>query len=168
MANGITIKRLSLLSVLIAIEIVLSRFLSIHTWNLKIGFSFVPVVIAAALFGALEAGLVAAIGDVVGALLVPTGAFFPGFTVTAFLTGVIYAVFLKKNISIVRIVIAVLIVQFAGSLILNSFWISVLYGSPFWPLFYIRIYQAAVMGIIQIVTMLVMGSTVIPALRREI
>ena len=36
---------------LIAAAIVLSRFLSINAWNLKIGFTFVPVFIAAYLYG---------------------------------------------------------------------------------------------------------------------
>ena len=36
---------------LIAAAIVLSRFLSINVWNLKIGFTFVPVFIAAYLYG---------------------------------------------------------------------------------------------------------------------
>ena len=52
------------IGVLTAMEIVLNRFLSINAWNLKIGFSFVPVAIAGMLFGLLPAAIVAALGDV--------------------------------------------------------------------------------------------------------
>ena len=54
-------RTLTSLALLTALEIVLSRFLSINAWNIKIGFSFVPIVVAALLFGPLEAGIVAAL-----------------------------------------------------------------------------------------------------------
>ena len=43
---------------LIAAAIVLSRFLSINAWNLKIGFTFVPVFIAAYLYGPIGGAVV--------------------------------------------------------------------------------------------------------------
>ena len=78
-------KTLVTTALLTALEIVLSRFLSIQTQVTKIGFAFVPVVLAAVLLGPLEAGITAALGDFLGAMLFPTGPFFPGFTLTAFL-----------------------------------------------------------------------------------
>ena len=82
-----------LLGVLISTEVVLSRFFSISAWNIKIGFSFLPVVVAALLLGSLQAGIVAGLGDLIGALLFPIGAYFPGFTLTAFLTGIVFGLF---------------------------------------------------------------------------
>lgn len=41
---------------LVAVEIVLSRFLSINTWSFKIGFSFVPIVLAAMLYAGIRSG----------------------------------------------------------------------------------------------------------------
>ena len=61
-------------ALLIALQVVLSRFLSFQTWNLKIGFSCVPVVLAARLFGPVGAMLVYGIGDVIGTFLFPVGA----------------------------------------------------------------------------------------------
>ena len=85
---------LTLMGLLTAVEIVLSRFLSISAWNTKIGFAFVPVVIAAILLGPYRAGIVAALADFLGAVLFPIGAYFPGFTLTAFFMGVIYGLLL--------------------------------------------------------------------------
>jgi len=160
-----TLRSFSVISVLVAMEIILSRFLSIHTWNLKIGFSFIPVVVAAILFGAVQAGLVAAIGDIIGAMLFPVGPYFPGFTVTAFITGVIFALFLKKKASLMNVVVSVLLVQLIGSLCLNTLWISLLYGSPFWPLFFTRIYQAFGMSVVQIAVIYIVNRNLIPVLR---
>ena len=36
--------RLVLMAMFVAVQIILSRFLSINLWNLKIGFSFIPIV----------------------------------------------------------------------------------------------------------------------------
>lgn len=44
------------LGMLVAVEIVLSRFLSINTWRFKIGFSFVPIVLAAMLYAGIRSG----------------------------------------------------------------------------------------------------------------
>ena len=139
------------MGVLIAIEIVLSRFLSINAWNLRIGFSFVPIAIAGMLLGPLPAGIVAAVADVLGAILFPTGPFFPGFTLTAFLTGVIWGIFLYRKQTPLRILFAVLINQLILSFLLNSLWISVLYGSPFMPLLATRIIQTAILIPVQFI-----------------
>ena len=76
------------LAVLIALEIVLNRFLSINTPVVKIGFSFVPIAIAGMLFGPIPAAIVAALADLLGAALFPTGTIFLGITLTAFLKGI--------------------------------------------------------------------------------
>ena len=97
MKKKMNVQTLVTLSVLIAIEMILSRFLSISAWNIKIGFSFVPIAIAAIAYGPVEAGIVGGVGDLVGALLFPIGAYFPGFTLTAFLTGAVFGLFLHKR-----------------------------------------------------------------------
>lgn len=143
-------KTLVLMAMLTALEIVLSRFLSISAWNTKIGFAFVPVVLAALLLGSLYAGLVAALADFLGAILFPIGAYFPGFTLTAFLTGLAYGLFLYRGQSFRRILGAVLVHQLVLSLLLNTLWISVLYGSPFTPLLLTRLPQCVILAAVQL------------------
>lgn len=144
------------LGLLVAAEIVLSRFLSINAWNIKIGFNFVPIVIAAVLFGPVAAGITGALGDFLGAILFPIGPYFPGFTLTSFLTGLVFGFFLYEKRTPLRILAAVAIVQLVLGLLVNSFWISVLYGSPYLPLLATRIVQCAVLGPVQfLVTMAV-------------
>lgn len=138
-------KMLVTAGLLIALQIILSRFLSINAWNLKIGFSFTAVFVAAYLYGPVYSAVVAAIADLLGASLFPSGAFFPGFTLTAILTGIVFGVFLHKQQTPVRIVAAVLIDQLILGLLLNSYWISVLYGSPYVPLLATRAVQCLIM-----------------------
>ena len=143
-------KTLTLMALLTAVEIVLSRFLSISAWNTKIGFAFIPVVVAAMLLGPYRAGLVAALADFLGAILFPIGAYFPGFTLTAFFMGLIYGLFLYKEQSFLRIVLAVAVHQLLLSLLLNTLWISVLYGSPYGPLLLTRLPQCGILAAVQL------------------
>lgn len=161
----ISTKHLTAMALLIALEIILSRFLSLSAWNTKIGFSFVPVVIAAILLGPVYAGIVGALADFVGAVLFPIGAYFPGFTLTAFLTGMVYGLFLYKRQSLPRILGAVAANQFILSLLLNTLWISVLYGSPFGPLLVTRLVQSAILTVVQIVVIELIVKA-LPRLRR--
>ena len=144
-------RTLTTMALLTALEIVLSRFLSISAWNTKIGFAFVPVALAAMLLGPVYAGIVGALADFVGAILFPVGAYFPGFTLTAFLMGACYGLFLHKKQSFLRILGAVALHQLALSLLLNTLWISILYGSPFYPLLLSRLPQCAILGAVQLV-----------------
>ena len=139
------------IALLVAMEVVLSRFLSINAWNIKIGFSFLPIVIGAMLYGPIGGALIAALGDFIGAILFPIGAYFPGFTLTAFLTGFVFGLFLYKGRSLPRIAGAVLFNQCILSLCLNTLWISILYGSPYGPLFVTRIVQTLILIAVEMV-----------------
>lgn len=140
-----------------ALKVVLDRFLSYNVWNQRIGFAFIAVAFSAAVLGAPWAMLTAGLGDFIGALLFPTGAYFPGFTLVAVLMGLCTALFIHKNATLPRIVCSVLINQVFGSVMLNSVWIALLYnksGMPFWQ-YYVsllptRAFQAILMTVIQI------------------
>ena len=133
------------IGVLTAIEIVLTRFCSINAWNIRIGFGFVPVAAGAILLGPLAGGAVAALGDFLGAVLFPIGPYFPGFTLTAFLTGIVLGLFLHKKQTPGRLLGAVAVNQLFLSLLLQSMWISMLYSAPSLPLLATRVVQCAVM-----------------------
>lgn len=145
-----SVRNLVLIALFSALEIVLSRFLSISLWNIKIGFAFVPVVLAALYMGPLAAGFVGGISDLTGALLFPIGAYFPGFTLSALLIGLVYGLLLHKGYSVYRVILAVIITQFIISLLLNSYWISLLYGTPYIALLPARFGQAALLSTLQI------------------
>lgn len=143
--SHIRLVRMVSFAVLIATQIVLSRFCSINAWNLKIGLSFLPIALAGAAFGPAGGAVVGAVSDFLGAILFPIGPYFPGFTLSCALTGVFFGLALKKSVSMPRLTLAVLADQLGLSLLLNSLWISLLYGSPYLPLLATRLAQCAVM-----------------------
>lgn len=136
--NAKALESLACLAVLTALQVVLSRFLSVQLWNLKFGFSFVPVMLAGYLFGPAASAAVYGVGDLIGALLFPSGAFFPGFTLTAVITGFLWGAFLKGGVRPLKAVCSVLIAQCGCSFLLNSYWISFTSGSPFFSLLAVR------------------------------
>ena len=142
---------------LVAIQVVLSRFVSIQMWNFKVGFGFVPVIIAAIRMGPIEAGICGAMADFIGAMLFPTGAFFPGFTLTAALIGVVYGLFLHKEQGIVRVISSVVINRVLFTIFLNSLWISMLYGSPMKALMTTRLIQRAIIIPVQTVSIMLLA-----------
>ncbi len=153
--------------VLIALHVVLSRFCSINAWNLKIGFAIVPIYIAACFYGPVFAGVVGALGDFMGAILFPIGAYFPGFTLTCFLTGILLGALLHKKRNIPRILFAVLVNELILGLLVNTMWISVLYGSPFVPLVATRMIQCTIMIPVEVIVLCVM-SKVMVHIKREV
>ncbi|MBR3587497.1 MAG: folate family ECF transporter S component [Oscillospiraceae bacterium] len=157
-----TTRTLTTLAMLIAIEVILSRFLSINAWNIKIGFGFVPVLIAAILYGPLAGGLVGALSDFIGAVLFPIGTYFPGFTLTSFLMGLVFGLFLYKKQGWLQGFAAVGINQFILGLFLNTFWISLLYGSPYVPLLATRVFQSILLSVVQLICIQLM----VPILNR--
>ena len=147
--NFYKIKQLVTLSMLIALEIVLNRFLSINTIGTKIGFSFVPIVIAAFLFGPVSAGVAYALSDFIGAILFPIGPYFPGFTVCAFLMGFTYGIFFykKQRMGLIKnVLMPVIINNVVFGLLINTVWVSILYDSKnYWGWFIYRLPEYTVL-----------------------
>lgn len=158
MKKIINVKRLAQIAVLIAVEIILSRFCSISTPIAKIGFAFLPISLVAILYGPLWAGAAGAIADLIGAVLFPIAAYFPGFTLTAFLTGFVFGLFLhNRERDLRRICAAVAVNQLILSLGLNTVWLWMIMGNGYLAILPTRIAQCALMIPIQIFTILIVG-----------
>ena len=109
------LQQMAVIAMLTALYVVLNRFASVSAWNINIGFSFVATVMGACMYGIPGGVLVGTLGDLIGAILFPKGAYFPGFTLCAALVGLVYALFLKKNKSFISIAFAAVISQTVSS-----------------------------------------------------
>ena len=147
--NMFSVKNLVTLSMLVAIQIILTRFLSVQAWNFRIGFGFVPIVFASMYLGMVPAILIACVSDILGCLLFSPFPYMPGYTLSVGLTAVIYNLCLEKNRSQFRIILAILISQLICSLVINSYLLSLNTGSPLLPLMQFRILQVLINSILQ-------------------
>ena len=148
----ISTKMLAVMGVLIALEVVIAHFVTFRpTQTMKLSLDFLPIVIAGVMFGPVPAMIIGMLADVLGAFIFPVGPYFPGFTATAALTGLVYGLLLHRNQSMIRIVIAVAIQQWVLSLLLNTFWLRILYGMPYMPTLVGRIPQTAILTAAQLI-----------------
>ena len=155
--KNITTKQIIFFGLFIALEVILTRFLSIQTPIVRIGFTFVPIAASAIMFGPMFAGICAALADILGMILFPSGPFFPGFTASAFLTGAVYGfVLYGKQISIYRITIAALIVSIFINLGLDTIWLQILTGQGVLALLPARLIKCAIMIPLQILLLEIM------------
>ncbi len=92
-----TLKEIIIAGLLLALLIVLARFISIKTPILVISCSFIPIMLSAYLLGSKYSCLVAGLGDLIGALLFPFGTYFIGFTLAAALSGLTYGLVLYSR-----------------------------------------------------------------------
>lgn len=167
--NKITTEMLVIMSLMIALQIVLSKILSINISILRIGFGFLPIAILAILYGPLWAGIAYAIGDLIGAFIFPTGPFFIGFTISSFLSGVILGVVLyKKEVTFMRAFIASAILCLAINQILNTFWLTFLTGKLFKVLFPMRLLKEMFAIPIMTILIVVMDRTVVKSINRQL
>ena len=156
-----TTRMLATMSILIALEVVIARFGTLRpTESIKISLDFIPIVIAGILYGPVPALIISILADVLGAFLFPVGPFFPGFTVTAALTGLLYGALLHQEQSMPRVALAVVLQQGILSLLLNTFWLHILYGMPYVPTLVGRLVQAGIVTALQIILIPIIARTI--------
>ncbi len=126
---------LSSSAMLVALGVAL-RFATLNISEfLRISFTFLPIVMAGALFGYQYGAAVGILADILGFFALPSGTYFPGFTLCALLEGLLAALFFyRKTASLWRVILYRLLVTALISIGLNTLWLTMLYGKGFWVL----------------------------------
>ena len=130
-----TTKQVCTLAVFIALAVVFDILLTIPiSQSLQISFSYIPIFVIAALYGPVSGGITYVISDAISALLL-YGSVSPLLSITAFLSGFIFGLCFYKKYTfsagfVIRLVVCVLL-QFAISLFLNTYFLTVMYNFIF-------------------------------------
>ncbi|AEY65352.1 folate family ECF transporter S component [Clostridium sp. BNL1100] len=145
------VKKMVLASLFIAIEIITTRFLSIQTPIIRISLDFIPLALSAIILGPYTAGVAAAIADIFGMLIFSRGgAYFPGFTLSAFVSGFLYGFILnQKQITVKRCFFAVLTVIISTSVVLNTIWLVIITNKAAFAILSARVVKDLIMLPIQ-------------------
>jgi ECF transporter S component (folate family) len=113
---------------------------------LKIGFSFLPNEFVYYLFGPVVGAVYGAAMDILTYLIKPMGTFFPGFTISAVLTGILYGIVMyQRPLSLKRIIAANVIRMVFIDLLLNTYWLTILIGKGFFVLLPLRALKLLIM-----------------------
>ncbi len=119
-------------AILIAVYFALYAVKIPMAMDIRITFTFIPLALCGWLFGAIPAMLVGIIADIISALLMPQGPYFPGFTITAALSGLCFGLFLYEQKSfILRVILSKFIINILFNTFLNAFWLTFLYSKGY-------------------------------------
>ena len=155
------IKKIIISALLLASAIVINRFLSINTSILSIGFTFVPLMLSGIILGWKYSCVIAALADLIGALLFPFGSFFIGYTISAFLTGLVYGLclyrkgdFVVDKKFVIRLIMAILIVTIFINGGLNTLWLVMKTKTAFLVILPTRIIKQLIMIPVMFITII--------------
>ena len=129
-------RRLVLLGLMVALNVVLGRFSIQLVPEVRLSIlGFLPIALAGHLMGPLFGALTGAAGDIVNYMLFTHvyGAYFPGYTLTAALSGLWYGLMLyRRDVTWPRAILTILPVIVLGEMGLNSVWVWMMYRKTFW------------------------------------
>ena len=146
--------KIVLTALLIALNVILERFLGINATYTMISLGFVAIAFASVYLGIFYAVIVAVIGDIIGAFFI--GGYFFGFTITNCVYAIIISICLKKT-NTIKIAIGVTLTKVFCTIFLNSIWFSWLKTKGFKILFLemaTRIPQAIILLLVETVVLI--------------
>ncbi|MBQ4517741.1 MAG: folate family ECF transporter S component [Clostridia bacterium] len=139
-------RKLATIALLLALHIVVTRFIAVETQIFRISFSFVPTSLCAMLFGPWIGAIFGFVADLLGMLVFPKGPYFPGFGLNEALYALTYGLFLFNKKKDFRHIFPCLILQtIIIDLGLSTLWLHLLYGNPIMLILSSRIVSAIVM-----------------------
>ena len=149
--NKIKTKKIVYGAILIALNIVITRLLSVNVGVVRIGFSFIPVVIGSCMFGPLTGAVLAVAADALG-MFMTGGVPWLGFSINQALYGLTYGLFFyKKEKNIKAIALCVVLQAVIIDAVLGALWYNLHAGAPFWASLWARSVDAGAMIPVKII-----------------
>lgn len=147
----IRVKTIVFTAIFISLTVIFTHVFAVQTPFIRISFGFLPVALFSMLFGPIKGACMAALADLLGCLFFSPGLYFPGFTVSAFLSGLIYGYFFyNKKITLTKIIFVSSIIFILIDLFLNTLWLCTLYQKAAQAFFLSRLIKGAILLPIQI------------------
>lgn len=167
-------KKMILSALLLALDIVLSRIISVPIGHIKFSFGFVPLMLAAIWLGPKYSILIAVLNDLIGALLFPVGEFFIGYTITALLDGAIYGFLLYKKPEeewskmkfALRVILSTLLVSVICNLFLSSLWSYIITEDAYLLILSVKLSLEVIRLPVKIVTILAITKVLEPITKK--
>lgn len=140
-------------------NIVLTRAGSIILFggNVRLGFGKVPLILSGLFLGPFAGALAGLVGDILGVIINSHGApaIHPGFTLSSVLTGALPGIIVilsrKRRSSLFNVIISNVIILILVNLLLDTLWLSQMYGNPYLVVFKTRLIPHIIIAIINII-----------------
>ena len=131
-------------ALLIALNIVITRFLAINFGAVRISFTFLPIAIGSLMFGGVTGAILALIADVLG-MLMSGGLPWLGFCVSTVLYGLSYGLLFRKDLTYRRLLPLMIVQAVVIDAFLGAVWFYLHAGMPFWASLVERSVNALIM-----------------------
>lgn len=164
------VRMLTLAGIITAASIVLESFpIYLLGTSLKIYFSFLVISLGCYVYGPAVGILVGFANDTLGFLISSFGEpYFPGYLITAMLSGLIYGTLLyRQRITVLRLVVVRLVINYGSNVLLGSVWKAMLYGKGYYYYFSTGLVKNTIMLPIEVLLMMLMFQLALPALARS-
>ena len=164
------VRMLTLAGIITAASIVLESFpIYLLGTSLKIYFSFLVISLGCYVYGPAVGILVGFANDTLGFLISSFGEpYFPGYLITAMLSGLIYGTLLyRQRITVLRLVMVRLVINYGSNVLLGSVWKAMLYGKGYYYYFTTGLVKNTTMLPIEVLLMVLMFQLALPALARS-
>lgn len=164
------VRMLTLAGIITAASIVLESFpIYLLGTSLKIYFSFLVISLGCYVYGPAVGILVGFANDTLGFLISSFGEpYFPGYLITAMLSGLIYGSLLyRQRITVLRLVVVRLVINYGSNVLLGSVWKAMLYGKGYYYYFTTGLVKNTTMLPIEVLLMVLMFQLALPALARS-
>lgn len=124
-------RTLTTAALLIALNVALASVRVQITPELRLSIGFITQVAAGLLLGPVVAMLTGAAGDIVALVVFPSGAYFPGYTLTAVAGGLIYGLMLygRPRVGYLWALMTKALVSLVCNVFMNTLWLTITSGS---------------------------------------
>ncbi|MEE3486777.1 MAG: folate family ECF transporter S component [Bulleidia sp.] len=126
-------RKLACMAAMIALKVVVGSFFYIPVGeNLHVSLSFLLVAVDAMILGPVAGMVSGALTDIIGFMLVPNGPWFAGYTLTAMLGELVYALFFyRQKPDWKRCIASKVITNYGVNVLLGSLWSAMLYSKGY-------------------------------------
>ena len=131
--------------------------------NLRIKFTFFLNAVGCAVYGPVIGILTAIVSDTLGYILFPSGAYFPGYLLSAIAGNLVYALLLyRRKITVLRLFSAKLIVNYGVNVLMGSVWSAMLYGKGYFYYLFKSLIKNTLLLPIEVILMAMVFAVLIP------
>lgn len=162
------VRYLAIMSIFIALKVAQSGFFLPVAENLRVSFGYLLIAVEACIIGPIPALISGFVTDLIGFLVFPSGAFFPGYTLSAMLNCFIFAIFLyQTRLTIAKLFLARLFINVFVNATLGSLWTSMLYSKGFEYYFMISITKNMILLPLEVFLLILVFKLMIPILEKK-
>ena len=137
--------------------------------TLKIQFTFLVISVGCYVYGPTVGILVGMVTDTLGFLVSNFGdPYFPGYMITAMLSGLIYGLFLfRQRLTILRLIILRLVINYGINVLLGSVWKAMLFGKGYYYYFTTGLVKNTLMLPVEVILTVAVFRLLLPTLHRS-